>query len=287
MRRPRAVRGLGGKFLSLFLNWFTRGLAVVGGVIAVLLGWPITEAAWQATRADATLYALRTLKRVDTREATTSLEALNRAVALDPVAGRYLVRSELLGTAPLIPTVTLDAAQRDDWLRRARADLVTGLANAPARGIDWLRLAALDQQLDGPSRRVVALLFASIDLAGGIPQAWPVQLRLILDGWTFFTDGDKERLKRHVEMIWRHSALDRRLFANATGSAADHAILTWFLRDVPDAPQELARVIEKETKFIEQEKASRIEQEKRRVEEERSRLEQERNRILEREKIRR
>jgi hypothetical protein len=62
------------------------------------------------------------------------------------------------------------------------------------------------------------------------------------------TAAEKARLKPYVEMIWRHSVLDRRLFGYATRSAADHAILTWFLRDVPGAPQELAAIIQRVSK---------------------------------------
>lgn len=158
------------------------------------------------------------------------------------------MRSELLGSAALTRTVGFDPAQRTDSLRRARADLITGLANAPAHGIDWLRLAAVQQQLEGPSRQVVALMFTSQQMSGAIPQTWPVRLRLILDCWPLLSDPEKSRLKRYVEMIWRQSALDRRLFGYATRSAADHAILTWFLRDVPEAPQELAKIIERVNK---------------------------------------
>ena len=220
----------------------------MGGLIAIFLGWPIAQAAWQAQRADSVLYALRTEKRIDAKETTAGVEALSRAVAFDPAASRYLVRSELQGSAALTPSVGLDAAQRTDWMRRARADLVTGLANAPAHGIDWLRLAALQQQLDGPSRRIVALMFTSQQMSGGIPQSWPARLRLILECWPYLSAPEKDRLKPYVEMIWRQSALDRRLFGYATRSAADHAILTWFLRDVADAPQELAKIIERVNK---------------------------------------
>ena len=34
----------------------------------------------------------------------------------------------------------------------------------------------------------------------------------------------------------------------STRSAADHAILTWFLRDEPGAPQELADIIKRVNK---------------------------------------
>jgi hypothetical protein len=220
----------------------------VGGVVAIVLGWPIAQAAWQAQKVDATLYALRTEKRVDARESAAGVEALSRAIAFDPAASRYLVRSELLASTALTPPIGLEATQRPDWLRRARADLVTGLAAAPAHGVDWLRLAAVQLQLGGPSRRVIALMLTSIEMSGGIPQTWPVRLRLILDCWPYLTDPEKDRLKRHVEMIWRQSILDRRLFGYATRSAADHAILTWFVRDLPGAPEELAKIIEQVSK---------------------------------------
>lgn len=220
----------------------------MGGVVAIFLGWPIAQAAWQAQQVDSTLYALRTEKRVDRKETTAGAGALDRAIVLDPTASRYLVRSELLASTALTRSVGLDSAQRTDWLRRARADLITGLANAPAHGVDWLRLAAVQQQLEGPSRQVVGLLFTSQQMAGGIPQVWPVRLRLILDCWPLLSDPEKDRLKRYVEMMWRQSAADRQLFGWATRSAADHAILTWFLRDTPGAPQELATIIEQVNK---------------------------------------
>lgn len=230
------------------MNWLTRGLTVIGGLIAIIWGWPLMKAAWQAQRADGILYSYRMGARVDVKETNAALEALTGAIAYDPTSSRYLVRSELMGVAALTPTLPLDPTERTDWVRRARADLINGLANAPAHGIDWLRLATLQQQIEGPSRRVVALMFTSQQLSGGIPQTWQARLRMILDCWPLLTNPEKERLKRYVEMIWRQSVLDRRLFGYATRSAADHAILTWFLRDVPDAPQELAKIIEQVNK---------------------------------------
>lgn len=216
--------------------------------MAIFLGWPIAQAAWQAQRVDSTLYALRTDKRVDRKEAAAGVEALTRAIAIDPVASRYLRRSELLASTAQTPSIQLDPAERTDWLRRSRSDLISGLGNAPAHGVDWLRLAAVQLQLAGPSRQVVALMFTSQQMAGGIPQTWLARLRLILECWPLLTGPEKKRLKRHVEMMWRQSSANRDLFGYATRSAADHVILTWFLRDIPDAPQELARIIEQVNK---------------------------------------
>jgi len=225
-----------------------RGLTVIGGIIAVVQAGPIARAAWQAQYADPVVYRLRTQQKVDTPGVVAGIDSLGRAIAIDPVPTRYLARSELLGAAALTPTVTADAATRTDWEKRARADLVIGLAGAPAHGVDWLRLAAVQLQLEGPSRLVVAMVFTSIEMAGRMPQTWLPRLRIILDCWPLLTDRQKERLRSHIATVWRQSSGDRRLFGYVTHSAADHAILTWFLRDVPDAPQELAAIIQKVSK---------------------------------------
>lgn len=237
-----------GTSLSLFLNWLIRGLTIAGGVFAVTLGWPIAQAAWQAQRADGVFYDLRTDHAVDRTAVDAGLEGLDRAIEFDRVPTRFLMRSDLLISAALNPGLRLDEATRKDWLSRARSDLIVGLAGAPAHGIDWLRLAAVELDLYGPSRRVIALMFTSIDMAGRLPQAWQSRMRVILDCWPYLTDAEKERLRGYMVMTWRQSAGDRRLFGYVTHSAADHAILTWFLRDEPGAPQELADIIKRVNK---------------------------------------
>jgi hypothetical protein len=237
-----------GNSLSLFLNWLIRGLTIVGGVLAVTLGWPIAQAAWQAQRADGVFYNLRTDHAVDRKAVDDGLDGLSRAIELDRVPTRFLLRSDLLTSAALNPGLKLDEVTRKDWLNRARLDLITGLAGAPAHGVDWLRLAAIELALYGPSRRVIALMFTSIEMAGRLPQAWESRMRVILDCWPYLTDAEKERLRGYMVMTWRQSAGDRRLFGYVTRSAADHAILTWFLRDEPGAPQELADIIKRVNK---------------------------------------
>ena len=237
-----------GSSLSLFLNWLIRGLTIVGGALAVALGWPIAQAAWQAQRADGVIYDLRTDHGADRKAVDNGLDGLSRAIEFDRVPTRFLLRSDLLTTAALNQALRLDAATRKDWLTRARGDLLVGLAGAPAHGVDWLRLAAIELDLDGASRRVIALMFTSIDVAGRLPQTWESRMRVILDCWPFLTDAEKERLRGYMVMTWRQSSVDRRLFGYATRSAADHAILTWFLRDEPGAPQELADIIKRVNK---------------------------------------
>jgi hypothetical protein len=221
---------------------------MVGGVLAVALGWPISKAAWQAQRADDVFYDLRTDHAVDRKAVDDGLDGLNRAIEIDRVPTRFITRSDLLVSAALNPTLKFDEETRKDWENRARNDLFTGLAGAPAQGVAWLRLAVIELDLYGASRRVIALMFTSIEMAGRLPQTWEARMRVILDCWPFFTDGEKERLRAYMVMTWRQSKLDRRLFGYVTRSAADHAILTWFLRDEPGAPQELADIIKRVNK---------------------------------------
>jgi hypothetical protein len=225
-----------------------RGLTVIGGIIALTQAGPIARAAWQAQYADAVVYRLKTDQPVDTRAVEAGIEALGRAIAIDPVPTRYLDRAGLLGGAALAPPEGLDKQVRIGWEERARADFVTGLAGAPAHGVDWLRLAIMQNDLEGPSRLVVAMMFTSIEMAGGIPQTWQPRLRVILDCWLLLTDQQKERLRTHIAMVWRHSRGDRRLFGYVVRSPADHVILTWFVRDLPGASHELANIITKVSK---------------------------------------
>ena len=125
-------RSLWGKVLSLLLNWLVRGLTVIAGVIAVTLVWPVARAAWEGQRADAVVDTMRGDRKVTLADLRAGIDAETRAIAIDPTAPRYLVRSDLLATAALSRTLQLDQPTRTDWLRRARADLVSGLAGTPA-----------------------------------------------------------------------------------------------------------------------------------------------------------
>jgi hypothetical protein len=241
----REHRDARGKVLSLLLNWLLRGLTIIAGVIAVTLVWPIARAAWVGQPADAVIETRRGDRQVTMAEYRAAIDAETRAIEIDPTAPRYLIRSYLLATAALLRTNPVDAATRNDWLRRARADMVTGLAGSPARGIDWLRAGVVQLALDGPSPMLVALLSTSLEMARHVPQTFEVRLRLILDCWPLLNDRQKEYLRRYVVMTWRESKGDRRFFAYTSSSEADYLIINWLLREEPGALQEFAELIRK------------------------------------------
>ncbi len=219
-----------------------RGLLGVGGAVLVVVSWPVAKAAWQAQKANAVVFELRTGKAPSLAEVKAGIEALDLAVAADPVAGRRLARSELLSGAALTQNLPVSAGQREAWLKQALADLDFGLGNAPARGVAWSRLASVRQALDGTSAKVVAALMMSLDTAPVMSSLWPSRLRLFLDNWQYLTPRERDHVAAKVELSWRAST-DRRWFAEVIRSPIDELFVRYFVRDVPGAQDQLTQLL--------------------------------------------
>jgi hypothetical protein len=222
------------------LTWMLRGLLGVGGAILAVVVWPVANGAWQAQKADTVVFDLRTGQALPLADVQAGIAALDRAVAADPVAGRRLGRSELLAGAALTTDLPVTREQRAEWMKQAQGDLDYGLGNAPARGVGWARLAAARQALDGTSVRVVAALMMSIDVAPMMESLWPSRLRLILDNWQYFTPKERERIAAYVVMNWRMSR-ERRWVAETVRSPIDELFVRYFVRDEPNAQEELTQ----------------------------------------------
>src|SRR5471032_2419952 len=134
------------------MSWLLRGLMAISGVVLVYQGLPVALSAFQAQKADAVVTRLRRVEPFTAPAVLAGIEALNRAVSLEPVAWRYLQRSELETGGALTANIDFSPEIRTAWLQRSKADLELALARAPARTIDWLRLATVMQSLDGPSQ---------------------------------------------------------------------------------------------------------------------------------------
>ncbi len=225
-----------------WLGWLLRGLMAVGGAVLVWQGWPVAASSLQAQRADAVVTDLRKGRPLSLPQVVAGIEALNRAVAADPVAGRHLQRSELLGGGALTPGLKISQSQQDAWLKLARADLDIGLAAAPVRGIDWLRVATVRQAMDSASREVLPPLFMSIETAPLISFVWPARMRIIFDNWGYYSDEQKERLRSHIVRLWRLGG-NREWFGRAVRDPVDELILRFFLRNEPNAQAELGKLI--------------------------------------------
>jgi len=221
----------------------------MGGAALAAVAWPVAWGAWEAQKADAVVNDLRFGHPLDAAAVADGIDALNRSIVFDPVARHYLDRSELLAGAALTKGLNLPEADRDALLRRARSDLRLGLADAPVRGIDWLRLAIVRQVLDGASRDVLPPLFMSIETTPLIPQLWRARLRVILDVWPYLDDQQRGRVADYFVMTWRlamaHPALlvetYRPGLVAEIYSPADELIVRYFLRNDPKAQEELTK----------------------------------------------
>ncbi len=219
-----------------------RSLMAVGGALLLVQVWPIAQGAWYAQQADSIFTDLRMQRPLDLARVRAGISALDRSVAAQPVAGRLLTRAEFVsGTATSLGDKITDQ-ERSEWLRKARGDLEAGLAGAPARGIDWLRLAFLRLVMDGASRDVLPPLFMSIETAPLVPHIWQARLRYILDVWPYLDDAQKDRVGAYVRRTW-HYGHDRRYFAWVIYSQIDELIVRYFLRGEPGAETELTKLL--------------------------------------------
>jgi hypothetical protein len=222
-----------------FLSWLLQGLLGLGCAALVYFAWPVAVGAWYAQQADPVINRVRDGKSINLPDTLAAIDAFDRAISANPSAVRRLDRSELLVGAAMGLNWAAPDSQREQWLRAAEADLETGLGGAPARGVAWLRLAAVRQVLEGPSRRVVGPLLMSIETAPVIPRLWPTRLDLILRNWGSFTDAERDRVATYVIMTWQASA-DRRWFVGAMGQGTGELYLRILLGDLPGAQEELS-----------------------------------------------
>jgi len=228
--------------LGVSINGLVRCLLGLGGVLLVWFAWPAMKSAWQAQHADAAATALRLNYKISLDAVLSAIDRLDRAVETDPIALRHFQRSELLAGVALSPYFAPTAQQRTEWLKRAEDDLRVGLGEAPARGIQWLRLSSVRLALEGPSQRSVAPLLMSIDTAPMLLPLWPARLRLILDNWQALTKDQRERLSLYVARTWQLSPR-RDWFADAIRTPGDELFVRYFVRSEPGAQDELTRLL--------------------------------------------
>ncbi|WP_296332399.1 hypothetical protein [Reyranella sp.] len=200
------------------------------------------KSAWQAQQADSAATALRLNYRLSLDALLNAIDRLDRAVDLDPTAGRYFQRSELLAGAALSPNFAPTAQQRTEWLKRAEDDLRAGLGDDPARGIQWLRLSSVRLALGGPSQASVAPLLMSIDTAPMLLPLWPVRLRLVLDNWQALTTAQRETVALYVARTWQLSP-NHEWFADAIRTPVDELFVRYFVRNEAGAQEELTRLL--------------------------------------------
>jgi hypothetical protein len=81
-------------------------------------GLPVTRRRRRAQKADAIVFELRTAGQMELANVEAGIAALDGAVATDPVAGRYLQRSELMGARSPWISKAAQTSARNGWPRQ-------------------------------------------------------------------------------------------------------------------------------------------------------------------------
>jgi hypothetical protein len=210
----------------------------ISGVVLVFEGGAVAPSAFQAQKADGVVSKLRNNGKMTAAEVSAGIDALDKAVALQPVAGRYFQRSELESGSLSTPYLEITPAVRTARLRRVKADLELGLAHAPARPIEWLRLATTKQALDGASGDVVQLLLMAIRTGPWIEYTFYTRVRLIVDNWAYLSEDQKAEMQKYASEMWRRAS-DKRFFGYSVFNPVDELIIRNLLRDEPGAQEKL------------------------------------------------
>jgi len=227
----------------LSYGWLMRALLGLGGVVTLLLCLPVARAAYDAQRADSVLSAFREGRPVTQPALRAGIQALDKAVEIEPSPERLFKRSDVLASAALSQSLKTPEAERTEWLKQAQADLKRGLSRDAARPAEWLSLASVSEALNGSSRDLVPMILMSIYTGRMLENLWPARMRLILSNWAYFTEEEKEKLKDYVVLTWRLEA-DRRWFGRMVYDVFDEVIIRSLLRDEPmKSQEELSRYI--------------------------------------------
>lgn len=230
------------------LGTIVRLSLLVGGLVLLVLSWPVARGAVLFQKTDAFYARIGAGKPYTIEEWRAALAIVDAAIAADPSSMRYAQRSELFGVAAATRALKVSDEQRRAWLLQAKADVERGLRNDPAHAVEWQRLAVTLEWLEGPSNAILPPLFMAIDMGRMSSPLWAASVRLILDNWGSLTDEQKQRMGDYIAMIWRKSP-DRRFFGTMVYGPIDEVILRMVLQNEPKALDELTMHIKEAQKW--------------------------------------
>ena len=98
------------------------------------------------------------------------------------------------------------SAAARELLERAVAALAAALARAPADPRGWLRLAVLENALDGPTVRAARALQLSVQTGRhDTPEFLALRLGLALRHWPLFEPAERRRMEEQIRALWREA----------------------------------------------------------------------------------
>ena len=177
-------------------------LAFLVAAALLYLGVPrAVEAVWMYS-ANRTLLDIQAQKDISNEELEDLIEALNDTMFLVESGRKWTD----LGLAQLLFSArTEDEPKAQELLFRARVSLRKGLAQAPANGFAWTRLAYVETLISGPSEEVAGILQLAMLTAPFDPRLLLFRLELCFLAWPYFDENNQDLVFQQVRYAWHES----------------------------------------------------------------------------------
>jgi hypothetical protein len=114
-------------------------------------------------------------------------------------------------------------------LHDAEMNLTAGLAQNPANGLGWLRLAIAQDDLHRAPRFVADSLLRSVDMAPNLRGLWLARARLMLVYWPAMAPGEALEVKAQLRGIWEANSKYREPLVAMAAELDQIAVVRWAL----------------------------------------------------------
>ena len=216
------------------------------GVALLVLAIPRTVAAWAARDTEPAIIKLNRFVRPSRDELIECVKAGQKALrwARSATWWSNVGRCEL----ELARQVPRNSPAQVLWLARAEEDTRKSLLANPADGYAWLRLAVVRMERGAEVASIVSPLITSLDTAPNRRLVWSDRAWMLLFYAPSMTPDELLILRHQLQTIWTYSPRDRPWLLNAAHNLDRMNILTWVLRDDPEAMAEF-ETMERNTRF--------------------------------------
>jgi hypothetical protein len=214
--------------------------AVLGGLL-LYLAIPRTLAAWASLEAQPAISTMQNGQRPSDSGQAEGIAGLQRALSWTTSA-RRLTDLALLELEQAEQLATTDSVGRRRLLVSAQGHLLAGLAEDPANGFAWLRLALVREHLQAPPSAVAEALLQSVDVAPNMRKLWMPRAIMLLAYWRQLTPDEMPVLRNQLRTIWNSHETYRYQLVRAAHQTGQTLLLQWAIGDDSASLEEFQRI---------------------------------------------
>jgi hypothetical protein len=219
------------------LRVFHALLSLAIGALLVLLALPRAAAAWFSLEARPALEKLQSGRLPTDLELGGGISGLKNALSWTTSARRLTDLGLLeLEQGERLPEGNADRAA---LLGNAERHLTEGLAEGPANGFAWFRLALVREMRHAPSRQTAAALGQSLDVAPNMRKLWLPRASLFFFFWRDLTFEELVVLRAHIRTVWAADVQMRLPLLQAAALAGQLPVLSWMLSEDPPSAEDV------------------------------------------------